>query len=1175
MAQYPPTPPSFGSHPSNATQWLPSGLSHNTPFPQNPSHNYQPPPNGATNSFEHNNNAVNFNANTRIPGLGAAGSLPPPPPFPFFSPTQFPPVPFPGAQIPPPNYPTMPLPPATMLPLSGHASTTASQQHMGIKHNAQPEPSSRIVDDMDREEGELTDKEGGNVPLPHEPASGSRQPPLNGLGQNRSVPHVRSCRKSSELEEGEASPVRSRSSSRESGSPYNPPLSIDVAPVASPHEMDLESGDSSISRPDHVSRTTGSVPNRKADQGVSNGTKSPAQLRVQAQGALLSLAPHNIRYHELVGEGINPTVLKRLYEEIGIKIASPQPDASAASRPTHLLHSTRGSAIPADVTKERKPPSDVSTQSDGITLNETQSPSAQDEPTRPMERKEVIARMLAAKAARSTAVPGVLLAESAVQTPAEQAATLDLQKSATTSSSEESAKEKETRVKEKNRAQTELARQRIEQLKKQGLLRAQQKAQTDHVASDKAESSATATEASAMGSGSAVAIQHPLPERPPAPENQASARIPGLFMMETGQLPSHESFVTPVQGLEVDSTPQARVHQRKRPRASDFDEPIPIPKRSLSNGANYAIAEERLVIDISDDDLYDDDNESMDIDNSPESNSQDAASSHADNSVRPFTTPYPPQRSMTSSTPLYSSSATPHYSRNNDPEDLRRRDLEIQAMHRRIAELEQRKKAKLAASRTQSPRAADSSASTPGNTSMDAEITDAPSLPTRSGPIQSTVSPDQSARLSSLKPDELENMKAKLLRKEEIESGMPALDAEIQKFESKLTELKGEEGLVLLEISKGKEGRQQLLQELNDLNLELNGLTLKEVEDELQKVKLDGRPQITEEVPVGQQDIPRVHEGREIQESEADTSTQATLNFKPPSTNATASALSPTADSDVDGETDSSSDVSSTSSESEGSAMDESSDSDSSSNSEDSDSNSDSEGSEGEHIPSPRPAVPEGVHESQATAQAPLDKSATEHPLPERPPFTDIVNEANVASSNQEHDVGKTQDQAAADESSDSEAYEPPEPEATASSADSDYTPPSNPPSPGSVDAMDISQSPTEQSQNVGDLLTGKEQEGESRDAPHNGLLENPPVQESLQHKFSPYVSPLRNFNAYRYHPNYTSEVTDGYRSLTYSHNIDAMKYLCPYESAGGVCNDKSCEFQHFRDMTLSGASTT
>lgn len=74
--------------------------------------------------------------------------------------------------------------------------------------------------------------------------------------------------------------------------------------------------------------------------------------------------------------------------------------------------------------------------------------------------------------------------------------------------------------------------------------------------------------------------------------------------------------------------------------------------------------------------------------------------------------------------------------------------------------------------------------------------------------------------------------------------------------------------------------------------------------------------------------------------------------------------------------------------------------------------------------------------------------------------------------------------------------------------------------------------------------------------------------------KYSPYVSPLRYFKAYRYHPCYTDEVSDGYRSLTYSHDIDPTKYLCPYELAGGVCNDRSCEFQHFRDLSLSGAST-
>ncbi|KAF2084856.1 hypothetical protein K490DRAFT_68268 [Saccharata proteae CBS 121410] len=68
----------------------------------------------------------------------------------------------------------------------------------------------------------------------------------------------------------------------------------------------------------------------------------------------------------------------------------------------------------------------------------------------------------------------------------------------------------------------------------------------------------------------------------------------------------------------------------------------------------------------------------------------------------------------------------------------------------------------------------------------------------------------------------------------------------------------------------------------------------------------------------------------------------------------------------------------------------------------------------------------------------------------------------------------------------------------------------------------------------------------------------------------TPYESPLKIFKSYRFSPNFASEVPGGFRSLTYSHKIDPNKPLCTYEAAGGVCNDSSCEFQHFRDMTLS-----
>ncbi|KAK7515607.1 hypothetical protein IWZ03DRAFT_360765 [Phyllosticta citriasiana] len=69
---------------------------------------------------------------------------------------------------------------------------------------------------------------------------------------------------------------------------------------------------------------------------------------------------------------------------------------------------------------------------------------------------------------------------------------------------------------------------------------------------------------------------------------------------------------------------------------------------------------------------------------------------------------------------------------------------------------------------------------------------------------------------------------------------------------------------------------------------------------------------------------------------------------------------------------------------------------------------------------------------------------------------------------------------------------------------------------------------------------------------------------------FTPYESPLKMFKAYRYHPSYTDSVSGGFKSLTYSHEIDPMKPICPFEAAGGICNDPECDGQHFRGMSIS-----
>ncbi|KAJ6196174.1 hypothetical protein J3E72DRAFT_421259 [Bipolaris maydis] len=70
---------------------------------------------------------------------------------------------------------------------------------------------------------------------------------------------------------------------------------------------------------------------------------------------------------------------------------------------------------------------------------------------------------------------------------------------------------------------------------------------------------------------------------------------------------------------------------------------------------------------------------------------------------------------------------------------------------------------------------------------------------------------------------------------------------------------------------------------------------------------------------------------------------------------------------------------------------------------------------------------------------------------------------------------------------------------------------------------------------------------------------------------FKPYQSPLRMFKSYRYHPSYSKDVPGGFMSLTFSHQIDPEKPFCQYESAGGACNDPECPDQHFRDATITG----
>lgn len=83
-----------------------------------------------------------------------------------------------------------------------------------------------------------------------------------------------------------------------------------------------------------------------------------------------------------------------------------------------------------------------------------------------------------------------------------------------------------------------------------------------------------------------------------------------------------------------------------------------------------------------------------------------------------------------------------------------------------------------------------------------------------------------------------------------------------------------------------------------------------------------------------------------------------------------------------------------------------------------------------------------------------------------------------------------------------------------------------------------------------------------------------PPLDNKLvaDRSYIPYKSPLTILKSFRFHPQFTQLIPNGYRSLTYSNQVDANRPLCSTELEGKMCTDVKCEDQHFAALGLSGA---
>ena len=251
--------------------------------------------------------------------------------------------------------------------------------------------------------------------------------------------------------------------------------------------------------------------------------KDPLQLRQLAKGALLSLAPHNIRYGQLAKEGVDQAVLRELYEEIGIRdprTDTPKTNGATSTRPDLITVSKLTAeeddsekpgptakappVIPSPVLRkqgqhEGYPGSLVNALQTGSDPRSVQIHKADTA----LERKDRIAQLLAAKTGRplpvrgsvldstlpmnseGTSVPAALpLTKISPETPPLTTSKSSLKATVSSRTSKESlprqpssslavAAEQEPSKLTRNKAQTELVRQKMEALRKEALANAQ------------------------------------------------------------------------------------------------------------------------------------------------------------------------------------------------------------------------------------------------------------------------------------------------------------------------------------------------------------------------------------------------------------------------------------------------------------------------------------------------------------------------------------------------------------------------------------------------------------------------------------------------------------------------------------------------------------------------------
>ncbi|KAF2015619.1 hypothetical protein BU24DRAFT_408818 [Aaosphaeria arxii CBS 175.79] len=1174
------------------------------PFPyQQLQYQAHPNPQAAPAHTQHASIAENYQNNGGLPGLNMTsyaptpqtsqpnyGYWPPPPPPPPHvapSPSSYGNLPFPippfftqnGVPIPPPPPPPLPpsvgsnlFPPVSQSPAQIHpAHPPAGAQHPRVSENSKE------------------DKEDGEVSEPDAIVRSSASKHKHIAEPPRSVSHTL------------ADSARTDPRKKLNGPAQQSAMDSTVAQDQMHH---------------HSTPRNKQIPGLMADDAIQKRESSKQFIQV--------LSDNDIGFSALAAEGLDLDHLRRMYEELKLplenKPTSPQVSVgSIAPTPAQSTAANGTARVTLQPTQKPSPAPAVGHITHKRPESEKKpvaSVAAANVPVKvappPVDRKDYVARLQAAKAAKQGTKPTPpQQTRPSQETPKPSVSTIASPAPGTPKSSSEASAAK---AEEERLRKNELLKERLAKLTAQ---QRQAKTATAQAASEAAPSPVQRP----LGPSQTAAPSPPQPSEPPqaqsVPPTPSFTGLPGLFMNASpATVPRAPSLEKPAAAAPATNG----LSGRKRPAASDFEDSStprsgPIYTRPLGQSP-LEHDSESMIIEVSDDEGSD-----MDIDD-------DQAE------TQPISTFTPPVQGIVDpqtvrshlniqDLPSRSGSVRPASTAISTPpavrtpgasfaleEEAKRKEQEIMNLKLRIAEIKRKRQEEKAKKEAMgSSPAPQKVVSLPASEPVSA-LPSSPAPPPSGSPrIQTESIREPTGRVAahtttSVPPNANATAEWKRQRRAEIESGLLSLNAGLESRQARLAQLEAEMAKIRADETKYQQDRQKLVEELENLGVDTEGIP----DEELQATKdaviqetinaaiaeasrplpqLDGASgHIFDTVPAYRDDLQSREAkppGPPIEQVAAapvvppvkSDSPKTTAEPVPP-VNATADLPLPPVDQLMP-----TTEVVKTDTV------------------QDTDGNASTPRDVEEDFYSPEPAVlPETIAQSDA----------------DRPEVSRIPSPSEEG----EVEMSESSSDSSSEEDSDEEDYEPEEPAAIPANV-LDSLPKSNSSMPSSSGSSPLTSS-NSSSDDEGDVYeppdvnNASEEDGavaplqvtagstpaqstssggaaspaiaiaddlapelQSQVSPAQVISAAQPLQdlndetERGPKPFLPYDSPLKKFKSYRYHPQFAQNVEGGFLSMTYSHQIDPEKPLCRFESVGGACNDPDCPDQHFRDMNITG----